>query len=62
SSGVGQTVDVAAHALGFATGLLAGAGAALNSVTRVLNRVPQWLVGTLALVPVAVSWFRALSS
>jgi hypothetical protein len=58
----GQTVDVLAHALGFAVGLLAGAGAALESVSRVLNRVPQWLAGLLALVPVVVGWIRALSS
>jgi len=60
--GAGQTVDVLAHALGFAVGLLAGAGAALESVSRVLARVPQWLAGLLALVPVAVGWIRALSS
>jgi membrane associated rhomboid family serine protease len=58
----GQTVDVLAHALGFAVGLLAGAGAALESVSRVLNRVPQWLAGLLALVPLVVGWIRALSS
>jgi membrane associated rhomboid family serine protease len=57
-----QTVDVAAHALGFAVGLLAGAGAALQYATRVLNRVPQWLAGLLALVPLVVGWIRALSS
>ena len=60
--GAGQTVDVVAHALGFAVGLLAGAGAALEPVSRVLNRVPQWLAGLLALVPLAVGWIRALSS
>jgi rhomboid protease GluP len=60
--GEGQTVDVVAHALGFAVGLLAGAGAALESVSRVLSRVPQWLAGLLALVPVVVGWIRALSS
>jgi rhomboid protease GluP len=58
----GQTVDVVAHALGFAVGLLAGAGAALKSVSRVLDRVPQWLAGLLALVPLVVGWIRALSS
>ncbi len=60
--GSGLSVDVAAHALGFGTGLLAGAGAALRGATRMLNRVPQWLAGLLALVPVTVSWIRALSS
>jgi membrane associated rhomboid family serine protease len=53
---------VVAHALGFAVGLLAGAAAALEPVSRVLNRVPQWLAGLLALVPVVVGWIRALSS
>jgi len=60
--GAGQSVDVLAHALGFAVGLLAGAAAALEPVSRVLNRVPQWLAGLLALVPVVVGWIRALSS
>jgi hypothetical protein len=43
-------------------GLLAGAGAALEPASRVLSRVPQWLAGVLALVPLAVGWIRALSS
>jgi rhomboid protease GluP len=58
----GPTVDVVAHALGFGVGLLAGAGAALEPASRVLSRVPQWLSGLLALVPLAVGWIRALSS
>jgi membrane associated rhomboid family serine protease len=58
----GPTVDVVAHALGFGVGLLAGAGAGLEPASRVLNRVPQWLAGVLALVPLAVGWIRALSS
>jgi membrane associated rhomboid family serine protease len=60
--GTGPTVDVVAHALGFGVGLLAGAGAALEPASRVLSRVPQWLAGVLALVPLAVGWIRALSS
>jgi len=60
--GTGPTVDVVAHALGFGVGLLAGAGAALEPASRVLSRVPQWLTGLLALVPLAVGWIRALSS
>ncbi len=60
--GGGQSVDVAAHALGFAAGALAGAGAAPQSATRMLNRVPQWLAGLVALVPIAVAWIRALAS
>jgi membrane associated rhomboid family serine protease len=58
----GQAVDVLAHALGFAVGLLAGAGAAFESAARMLNRVPQWLAGLLAVVPLAAAWIRALSS
>jgi rhomboid protease GluP len=60
--GAGQTVDVVAHALGFGVGLLAGAVAALGTVSRVLNRVPQWLAGLLALVPLVVGWIHALGS
>lgn len=58
----GQSVDVLAHALGFGVGMLAGAGAAFESASRLLNRVPQWLAGLLALVPLLVAWIRALSS
>jgi rhomboid protease GluP len=58
----GQSVDVLAHALGFAMGLCAGAAVALGSVARVLDRVPQWLAGLLALVPLLLAWIRALSS
>jgi rhomboid protease GluP len=58
----GQAVDVLAHALGFAVGMLAGAVAALKAVFRLLNRVPQWVAGLLALVPLVVSWIRALRS
>ncbi len=60
--GTGQTVDVLAHALGFAVGLGIGAVAALKAATRVLDRVPQWLAGLLALLTLALAWIRALSS
>jgi membrane associated rhomboid family serine protease len=62
SGGAGLTVDVLAHALGFVVGLGAGAAAALQAVSRVLDRVPQWLAGLLALVPLALAWIRALGS
>jgi rhomboid protease GluP len=58
----GNTVDVVAHVLGFGVGLLLGAGAALPSVARVLDRVPQWLVGLFALVPLVAGWSFALRS
>jgi membrane associated rhomboid family serine protease len=57
-----QSVDVAAHALGFVVGLLVGAGVSVRAVARVLDRVPQWVSGLLALVPIVVSWVRALTS
>jgi hypothetical protein len=53
---------VLAHALGFVVGLAAGAAAALQAAARVLDRVPQWLAGLLALVPLASAWIRALAS
>jgi len=56
------TVDVVAHALGFAVGVALGAFAALQSVARLLDRSPQWLAGIAALVPLAAAWLRALSS
>jgi rhomboid protease GluP len=58
----GQSVDVLAHALGFAVGLCAGGIAARAAAARVLDRVPQWLAGLLALVPLVLAWMRALSS
>jgi membrane associated rhomboid family serine protease len=62
SGGGGQSVDVLAHALGFGVGVGAGAVAALPIVARVLDRVPQWLAGALALIPLIWAWIRALSS
>jgi rhomboid protease GluP len=61
-NGSGQSVDVLAHALGFVVGLGAGAAAAITAAARVLNRIPQWLTGLLALVPLILAWIRALSS
>lgn len=58
----GAEVDVVAHALGFAIGLLPGAAAAWRPVARVLGRLPQWLMGLAALALLAWAWWRALSS
>jgi rhomboid protease GluP len=58
----GETVDVAAHVLGFLVGLLLGAGAASAPLARMLNRVPQWLAGLLALAPIVAGWISALRS
>jgi rhomboid protease GluP len=62
TSDVGQSVDVAAHVLGFAVGLLSGASVSLARVGSVLNRMPQPLAGLLALAVIVVSWARALGS
>ena len=62
SGGGGQSVDVLAHALGFGMGLCAGAVAARAAAARVLDRVPQWLVGLVALIPLVLAWVRALNS
>ncbi|MGH8136572.1 MAG: rhomboid family intramembrane serine protease [Steroidobacteraceae bacterium] len=58
----GEGVDIVAHALGFAVGVLLGTAVASRRATRVLDRLPQWLVGLAALVPIVVAWSRALSS
>jgi rhomboid protease GluP len=57
-----HTVDVVAHALGFAVGAGLGAIAAMPTVSRMLARVPQWLVGLAALALLAAAWGRALAS
>jgi rhomboid protease GluP len=58
----GETVDVAAHVVGFAVGLMLGAGAARAPLARMLDRVPQWLAGLLALTPIVAGWISALRS
>jgi membrane associated rhomboid family serine protease len=58
----GEGTDVVAHALGFATGCLLGALAALPMVAALLSRVPQWLTGLAALGSLAVAWAWALAS
>jgi len=60
-SSAAPTVDVAAHALGFAVGLLSGAAVSLPGIARVLNRLPQTVAGLLALTPIVVSWVCAMS-
>src|ERR1700753_2228050 len=59
--GGGPAVDVVAHALGFVVGAGLGAVAALPRVRRILDRVPQWLAGLVALAPIAAAWMRALA-
>ncbi|HEY4771959.1 MAG TPA: rhomboid family intramembrane serine protease [Steroidobacteraceae bacterium] len=58
----GEGTDVVAHLIGFAVGVLIGAAAALPSVARVLQRIPQWFVGLAALASLAMAWTCALLS
>jgi membrane associated rhomboid family serine protease len=58
----GPTVDVVAHALGFAVGAGLGTVVALPAMTRMLARVPQWLIGSAALAPLVAAWIGALTS
>ena len=61
-SDTGQSVDVVAHVLGFAVGLVAGAAASFDAVAGLLSRVPQPLAGLIAVAVIVVSWVRALGS
>lgn len=61
-SGTGEAVDVVAHALGFATGMLLGTLAALQSVRPVLDRIPQWAAGIVAVAVIAAAWACGLAS
>ena len=49
----GGKTDLVAHAGGFVIGALLGAAAAVPRVRRVLERVPQWLAGAIALAAFA---------
>jgi membrane associated rhomboid family serine protease len=53
-------VDVIAHALGFGMGLLLGAVSSRARVRSLLERIPQWLTGVLALAQIALTWYLAL--
>ena len=57
-----QNVDLVGHVAGFAVGLLLGAAAALPWCRRMLDRVPQWLPGGIALASIAIAWGFALHS
>ncbi|MBV8974547.1 MAG: rhomboid family intramembrane serine protease [Sinobacteraceae bacterium] len=62
SAGEGTDVDVVAHLGGFAVGALLGATAALPLCRQVLLRLPQWLLGAIALASIAIAWLCALAS
>jgi membrane associated rhomboid family serine protease len=57
----GEGTDLVAHALGFVSGCLLGALAALRTVEAFLSRVPQWLTGLAALGSLALAWACALA-
>jgi membrane associated rhomboid family serine protease len=61
SSNPGQ-VDVLAHVLGFAVGVLFGLAVARPVVRQLLTHVPQWLTGLIALAELAAAWSFALHS
>ncbi len=58
----GPKTDLVAHAAGFVIGGLIGASAAVPSIRRALERMPQWLAGAFALGAIAVAWVMALTS
>jgi rhomboid protease GluP len=55
-------VDLVGHVAGFVVGLLLGATAALPWCRRILDRIPQWLAGAVALASIAIAWALALRS
>jgi rhomboid protease GluP len=57
----GEGTDLVGHVAGFLAGVLLGAAAAQPRLREMLDRVPQWLAGALALVQIAVAWCCALS-
>jgi rhomboid protease GluP len=57
-----QSIDLVGHLAGFVMGLLLGAVAALPWCRRMLDRVPQWVAGAMALGSIAIAWAFALHS
>jgi rhomboid protease GluP len=57
-----QNIDLVGHLAGFVVGLMLGALAALPWPRRMLDRVPQWLAGAVALASIAIAWAFALHS
>jgi membrane associated rhomboid family serine protease len=58
----GEGTDLVAHAFGFVVGCVLGALVASSAVDAKLQRLPQWLAGSLALLSVVVAWGLALRS
>ncbi|MGH8227208.1 MAG: rhomboid family intramembrane serine protease [Steroidobacteraceae bacterium] len=58
----GAHTDVFAHLAGFVVGGVLGVVVAIPAVRRVLDTLPQWLTGALAVAPMALAWLLALGS
>jgi rhomboid protease GluP len=58
----GEGTDLVGHVAGFVAGVLLGAAAAQPRLRQMLDRMPQWLAGMLALGQVVVAWCCALVS
>jgi membrane associated rhomboid family serine protease len=61
-AGGGEETDVVAHVLGFVVGCALGATAAQPWAARGLDRMPQWLAGSMALGIIATAWAMALGA
>ncbi len=57
----GENTDLVGHVAGFGVGVALGVLAALPAAQRVLQRLPQWLAGTVALASLAAAWACALA-
>jgi membrane associated rhomboid family serine protease len=57
-----ENIDLVGHVAGFAVGVLLGATAALPPCRRLIERVPQWVPGGLAIACLVVAWTCALRS
>ncbi len=57
----GEGTDLIAHVMGFTLGGVLGAVAAVPAINALLNRVPQWISGALALASLAAAWTLALT-
>jgi rhomboid protease GluP len=59
--GAEPTIDLVAHVLGFAAGTAFGVAAAQPRLAAVLQRLPQWLAGAVAVSLLFLGWMLALS-
>ncbi len=57
----GERTDVVAHLTGFGAGALVGLIHAFTPVRSVLMKIPQWILGALALVLLVGAWTMALT-